>query len=296
MKIVLLLAAILPVILPPSGGDQGPKYRPARSDYGKVHSAWEYTGPWHLPIPPDLKLVAADIELPDPPGGSFDPDDIDIFDADSGESFGSDPWIQRLTPEGEFVADDDPAVKERRDYRGVFIWAVSRNVRRVNFGYWGEMLFVHPVALSPTGKVVPKPALEVVSIGPFGAVESYERHLALLHARDWSRTMTPANYTLFAPRGASDGDICGCDAWLEVDGAGRPVDGPASARPYYQKERWFLADFWCPSGRSPEALNLFGTHTPLPKAAPPAVPAATLERLAAADRNRYARHRRSRPK
>ena len=269
-----------------------PRYRPATTDYGKLVAAWEYQGSWPSKVPSDLKLVAAEIELPPPSSGSFDLDDIDIFDADSGEWFGSDPVAQRLTPTGEFVAQDDPEFKDQGAYRGIFIWAVGRNVRRVNFGYWGEMLFKNPVALRPTGRVLPPgPTAVVEAIGPFGSAEGYERHLVLLHGRDWPRGNTPRSYSLYASDAKPKRDICDCDAWLEVDAAGRPVDRLVLARPYYEKDRYFLLDYWCPAGSSPDALNLFGEHTPLPRGPAPVVGPRTLERLAAAEKNLAARHR-----
>lgn len=268
-----------------------PKYKPAKTDYGKVLSAWEYQGRWPVEVPADFKLVAADIELPAPEGGRFDLDDIDIFDADSGESFGSDPEIQRLTAAGELVDDRDPAVEEQGPYRGIFVWAVPRGVRRVNFGYWGEMLFREPVPLGKSDRVLPSPALEVTAIGPFGVIEGHERHVALLHAREWSRTATPEHYSLFAPTAAAGREICSCDAWLEVDASGRPEERPVATRPYYEKERWFVLDFWCPAGTSPQALNLYGSRSPLPRTAPPALRPETLQRLAVAKKNPTARHR-----
>ena len=272
--------------------EQPPRYKPATNAYGRVLSAWDYGGPWRVPVPGDLKLVAADIELPAPSGERFDLDDIDIFDADSGEWFGSGPAIQRLTPTGQFVAQDDPEFKDQRAYRGIFIWAVRRTVRRVNFGYWGEMLYRNPVALRPTGPVLPAdPTVDVEAFGPFGAAEGHERHLVLLHARDWSRAATPDGYTLFASRADSDRQICDFDAWLEVDAQRRAVDRPVTARPYYEKDRWFLVDYWCPKGSSPDALNLFGEHSPLPQRPAPAVDRETLARLAAAERNPAAQHR-----
>jgi hypothetical protein len=290
-SLMLVLAAL--ALLPSSVDDPPPKYTPATRDYGTVHAAWEYQGPWPVAVPRDLKLVAADIALPAPPEGErFDLDDIDIFDADSGENFGSDPSIQRLTADGRFVADDDPDVKDRRDYRGLFVWTVKRGVKRVSFGYWGGMLFVRPVPLAPSGRLLPPaPALEVAGVGALGPAEGYERHGALLHARNWSRARAPGHYGLVVRRQGVEDEICDWDAWLEVDAAGRPFERPAAGRPYYEKDRWFLVDFWCPAGARPVALNRFGDRTPLPKAALPPLSPETLKRLPGSNRNDLASHR-----
>jgi len=70
------------------------------------------------------------------------------------------------------------------------------------------------------------------------------------------------------------------------------VSVPLVKRPYYEKERWFLVDFWCPKGSSPEGLNLFGEdNAPLPKPTAPITDPETLKRLAAAEQNLAARHR-----
>jgi hypothetical protein len=268
-----------------------PKYTPATKDRGKTYWAWDYAGAWTATLPPGYKLVAADLALPASPGDPLDLDDIEVFDADTGESFGSGPAIQRLTPEGEFVDENDPAVEARKDYRGIFIWAVRREVRRINFGYWGDMLFTRPVDLRPEGRTVPDPSLEVAAIGPNGSTDGYDRHLGVLHAVDWSRIRTPARHALHATGGGPAGDTCACDRWIEVDAHGRPVDTPVAARPYYARDRWFLAEFWCPAGRRPDALDVFGDRTALPKAAPPKVDPAARRRLAAAPRNPDARHR-----
>lgn len=271
------------------------KYQPATRDHGTVHAAWDYQGPWPVAVPQDQKLVAADIAFPAPAEGErFDLDDIDIFDADSGENFGSDPWIQRMTGDGRFVADDDPDVKERRDYRGLFVWAVKRDVKRVSFGYWGGMLFLRPVTLEAQGRLLPPlPALEVVAVGLLGpAAPGYERHAALMHARNWTRTETPEHYGLVVPRRSGEDDLCDDDAWLEVDAKGRPFEPPLAGRPHYETDRFFLVDFWCPVNAKPTALNRFGEHTPLPKAALPALSPEALERLPTSNRDELASHRR----
>lgn len=285
-----LTVAVAGVLLS-TAAQQPARYKPAGSDYGRVYSAWDYPGAWHVQLPPSLKLVAADIGLP-ASDERFDPDDIDIFDAETGESFGSDPWMQRLTATGEFVDDDDPAVTNERAYRGVFIWAVPKGVRQVNFGYWGEMLFKRPVQLQGTGRVVPKPDIAAIAVAALGPAGSYERHAVILHARDWSRVATPAHYTLFSPNPLPAGAICDCDAWVEVDSERRPVDESMERRPYILKDRWFVAEYWCPSGSDPEAFNQFGHHSPLPRAQAAALGAETLARLAAAKRDELARHRR----
>jgi hypothetical protein len=273
-------AWVLLAFLAQVSDEQPPPYKPAKTDYGKVLGAWEYTGAWGDPPPAGMKRVAAEIELPSQ--GRFDLDDIDIFDADSGEWFGSDPWIQRMTPDGQFVDDRDPVVDPKLPYRGVFIWSVKKSVRRVNFGYWGEMLYTRPVTLAASGKIVPNPSLDVVAVDRMEPSVAPQRYVAILQARDWSRSRTPERYGLFSSRADRESAVCRCDAWLEVDAALRPTTVALEKRPYYEKERRFVLEFSCPSPHPPDALNLYGSHTPLPQHTTVTLAPETLRRLAAA--------------
>ena len=138
-------------------------YELATEDYGVVFRAYEYNG-WSYLEPIDgAKLVAADIEFP-PTDVKFDLDDIDIFDADSGQNFGSDPHIQRLNSDGALVDLDDPEVMDQREFRGIFVWAVPQETKRINFGYWGGMLLREPIELDTTGPVLLEPSVRVKSI------------------------------------------------------------------------------------------------------------------------------------
>jgi hypothetical protein len=277
----------------PSSGAETVRYKPARSDYGRVRSAWNYAGTLRASLPPDTKLVAADIELPPPKGGRFDLDDIDIFDADTGETYGSDPQIQRLTMDGDFVDNEDPELKDRADYRGIFVWVVPRRVRNINFGYWGEMLYTKPIPLAAQGRLLPEPSVTVVSRHDGGAAEKgYRRQHVVLRAAQWSRVRTPAHYRLFVAASPRERDDCDLDRWVEVSSDMAPLEVDVAARPFYLPERRFLLEFWCPKGLDPDSLTEFRLlNDPLPKTTPSTLPAAALAALASTRPLPYANHR-----
>mgnify|MGYP003579613009 CR=1 FL=1 len=242
----------------------GAAYKPAQADYGKLRAAWN-----HPSIPDAVpsaghKLVAADIELP-PPEGKFDLDDIDIFDADSGENFGSDPLIYGLSDDGRWIDTDDPDYKDRLEYRAVFIWGVPNHVTRVNFGYWGDMLFVKPVVLQASGPVAPSSHVKVISWRRMHPSGGYNPYVVLLRTHNWFRRMAPNSYTLLASGAPEDRDLCDCDRWVELDARGAPRTDSVTSRAYLEAERRFVVEFWCPQGSIPDQLNLYGSQTPLGK-------------------------------
>ncbi|HKH46016.1 MAG TPA: hypothetical protein VKM72_15255 [Thermoanaerobaculia bacterium] len=274
-----------PVSAPPSDSSV---YAPATSDYGKVHAAWVYAGHGDLRAKAGYKLVAADIELPP---AEFDLDDIDIFDAKTGENFGSDPLLYPLTPSGQLVGDDDPEVAGRHDYRGWFIWQVPERVTVVNFGYWGEMLYTSAVPLAETGPVVPDQAVKVTAIARRNAPSGeYQPYIALLEATNWFRVDEPSRYTLHSSAGR-ESTYCDCDRWIEVDWSGAVLEQPIQERPLVVPTRKFLVEYWCPLGVEPKQLDLFGTRFPLPGFANLPLPTHTVEALDRGTAKQYPLHR-----
>lgn len=274
-------ACLLIVMLAASGISAGTdEYTPAKADYGKVNSVWEYTGGGGLKAEPGSTLIAADIEFPAPaPGDRFDLDDIDIFDADTGRNFGSGPDIQHLTPAGEFVFEDDPEVKDRRDYRGIFVWQVPAGVKRVNFGYWGDMLFVRPFVVQKSGRTIPESSVSMSALegGPLAPQSKIYR--GILRAINWYRARQPLGYTLSSTAAAEKQATCECEHWIEVDSVFHPIATPVLQRPYVLKDRYFLMEFRCPGGIQPDQLNLYGNRFPLPPLSPLKLPAATIDAL-----------------
>jgi hypothetical protein len=266
-----------------------PVYKPAVTDYGKVRGAWVYAGDHDVRPAKGYKLVAADIELP-PTDEKFDLDDIDIFNAETDENYGSDPLLYRLTPTGEFVDDQDPEVVNRREYRGIFIWQVPESVAVVNFGYWGEMLYREPVRLANTGLVAPTRDTRVPALGRGEPEGNYQKYVAVLEASNWYRVDDPILYTLFSPAGA-DGTDCDCDRWIEVDASLLPIARTVDELPYVVPKRRFLVEYWCPKDVVPAQLNFLGSKSPLPPVVAVAIPASTLEALRHGHLNSNSLHR-----
>jgi hypothetical protein len=264
-------------------------YKPATRDYGKVNKAWEYKAPIDIEVPAGQKLVAADIELP-ATTEPFDLDDIDIFDADTGKSYGSDLVAQRLTTDGQPIDDHDPDVDEKGPYRGLFLWVVDARVHRVNFGYWGELLYKNGAALSPTGgAVMPQPSVAVLGVQEADpTARGPRKYRLLLDTENWSRAATPESYALSVARASRT--QCAVDTWIETDGQNRPRTTPARERPYYEKNRRFLLLLSCPSGTTPEPLNRPGSKT-APALQDLRLPPETLRALESAERNKPARPR-----
>lgn len=236
-------------------------------------------------------LVAADIQFPAPPGARFDLDDIDIFNADTGESFGSGSCIQRLTPAGEFVADDDPEVRDRLDWRGIFVWEVPVGVKRVNFGYWGEMLFVKPFPVQKTGRTIPESRVSMTVLAAESSTEQFNIYRGILRAQNWYRAHDPSGYTLTSAKAPKHRSICDSDVWIEIDSNFRPIDIPVAKRAYVIPDRYFLIEYWCPVGTQPDELNLYGDHFPLPALRPFKLPTQTLAALRQGHKNSNALHR-----
>lgn len=273
-------------------GEPSPEYKPATQDYGTVHAVWKYGGGSQLKAPPGAILVAADISFPTPTGDKFDLDDIDIFDADTGENYGSGPDIQRLTPNGDFVAEDDPEIKDRTDYRGIFVWQVPASVKRVNFGYWGDMLFVKPFSLAKTGRRIPESSIEAEAAEYSGPVNpKYDRYLVLLHARNWFRTRVPSSYHLYATSASEDRRVCDWEAWIEIDSDNVPINTPILKRAYVSTNRTFLVEYWCPSHVRPDKLDLFGTRFELPAISKLDLPVDTIKKISDGHKNPHALHR-----
>lgn len=257
------------------------EYTPAKVDYGKVSAVWEYTGGGELKAQPGSILVAAEIEFPAPaPDARFDLDDIDIFDADTGRNFGSGPDIQRLTPAGDFVFEDDPEVKDRNDYRGIFVWQVPAGVKRVNFGYWGDMLFVRPFVVQKSGgRTIPESTASMSALEGGATAQQYRTYRGILHAINWYRARQPLGYTLFSTTAEEKQAICDCEHWIEVDSTFLPIRIHVQKRTYVLKDRYFLMQYRCPSDTQPDQLNLYGNRSPLPPLSTLKLPATTINAL-----------------
>lgn len=227
-----------------------------------LRRAWEYAPPPELDPALNARLVAIELEL-DIPGTGFDLDDIDIIDAATGENYGSDPLLQCLTPSGEAVDFDDPAVgADDHHVRLLAVWGVPRAVQRVKLGYWQRSISGE-IAIGAT-----RPELRVIDeteaaigygIGPVTATGARSHYL--LVEQFGSRVAPPPSYQL-----VNRGELLDMGRALEVDATMTPVTTPIEARPYYGRRTWLL-EYPAPADIEVSALNQFGEHSELPRRA-----------------------------
>jgi len=73
------------------------------------------------------------------------------------------------------VGDADPVIQDRPEFRAIFVWAVPFQVQRINFGYWGNMLFVQPVVLAESGPTLPEDRIEASAVHRLSPAEGFDR-------------------------------------------------------------------------------------------------------------------------
>lgn len=203
--------------------------------------------------PAGTKLVGAELRL-ELPGGAFDPDDIDVVDADTSENFGSGPLLQRLTDAGEMAEWADPVFTDQHRFRIIAVWAVPPKVRRIRLEYWGQQL-AGPAAITGTGPALPAdPAEQATGLLKLGT----GRLGVIIECGTCSRTARAPFYQLVV------GDkLVEPARTLEVDAEHRPVTAKLETRPFYLPRAW-VYDFVIPAGANPRELNQYGERTPLP--------------------------------
>ena len=132
----------------------------ARGMTTTIHRAYNYKGySWHEESP-EGKVVAVDVEF----GGyspAFDLDDIDLVDGASGESYGSNPEVALLRPDGS------QAIDEHRDWpvppgplRVLLIYSAPRTMRAAKLTYWDQALTPQASKLQNTGPALRPPRRE----------------------------------------------------------------------------------------------------------------------------------------
>lgn len=240
----------------------------------ELRRAWAHAGPASFAPGAGARLVAVDVDIQLSTGGGFDPDDIELVDADRGESFGSDPEIHRLTGDGQVADWDDPVFTDPDRIRMLLVYAAPRATTRIKLSYWGREVGGATV-IAPNGPSVPVESRRVVSHAAAGAapLAGYLRHRVLIEATNWSRIRRPDWFTL-AYRLAGKDRIAEADHFIELDQAGRPIDAPLAKRPLVVPLRRFVIEFWLVEGGTQIVFNEFGRRTPLPASALVLSPAA----------------------
>jgi len=128
-----------------------------------VNKAWNYTGYSYLSPDPnaaiEARLVAVDVTLS---GHTpfFDLDDIEIVDAKTFGSFGSDPHAEFLTLDGKLMEPGQVPAPAPKASRWLLIYAFPKNQDEFRLFYWGKQLTAAPEKINPEGWEVPYPAKE----------------------------------------------------------------------------------------------------------------------------------------
>lgn len=210
------------------------------------------------------RLVAVDVSIGLSGAGAFDPDDVELVDADSDESFGSDPEIHRLTDSGQAAEWEDPVFTDPDRFRMLLVYSAPRATRRVALSYWGSKIGA-AATIEPSGPTIPLESHVVLSHAAAGPapLEGYLRHRVLLEARNWSRMTRPDWFTL-AYSLAGKEKFADSDHWIEVDDRMRPISDPIERRPLMLPVRRFVIEFWLIEGGKLIAFNELGRRTPLP--------------------------------
>jgi hypothetical protein len=129
----------------------------------KVNGAWNYTGYSHLAPDPaaaiEARLIAVDVTVS---GHTpfFDIDDIEVIDGITMISYGSDPHVEFLTPEGTVLAAGQFPPSAPGAVRLLLIYAFPKKTSTFHLYYWGKPLTLDPVGIGQSGMALPYPASE----------------------------------------------------------------------------------------------------------------------------------------
>lgn len=126
----------------------------------QVNGAWHYSGYSHLSPDPnaavEARLVAVDLTVS---GHTehFDYDDIEIVDGATFVSYGSDPQIEPLGPDGRPLAADAAVPFPPATSRWLLIYAFPKDSPRFHLYYWGRQLTPEPLPFEKGGLSLPPP-------------------------------------------------------------------------------------------------------------------------------------------
>ncbi len=115
-----------------------------------VRHAYCYTG--SLPFTRDgsSAFLAVVIEVSDY-GQSFDFDDIDLIDSDTGENLGSDPGIWPIKPDGKADTEVSDLPASPGPALVFLLYEREKLPKRIKLSYWGTEIVKEPVEVSTGG-------------------------------------------------------------------------------------------------------------------------------------------------
>lgn len=128
-----------------------------------VNGAWNYTGYSYLSPDPDAaieaRLIAVDITVAGHTN-HFDIDDIEVVEAGSYMSFGSDPHATPLNLNGELLKEGDFLAAPPKANRWLLIYGYPKNSENLRLFYWGQELTTKPIPIAESGFELPFPPSE----------------------------------------------------------------------------------------------------------------------------------------
>ena len=257
----------------------------------QVQMAYNYPGKTEAEPVDGAKLIGVRVEFRDWKKG-FDLDDVDVIDAADNQNYGSDPLIQFLTEQGDFIDDNDPDFDAEGPLRCLLIYAVPKSCQAIKLGYWGDVIAPTAIPLADTGPVRPESSERVLKIARRDrAGAKFDRYLLEIEATGWPRSSQPDWLNLSSDQGEKilRGDV---EAWIETDPELKVVSSQIVGKPYYLRTRYFLVEMWFPQGKPPEYFGVLRSQRiRLPELKEFTIPPPTLAALDAAPRNPFATHR-----
>ena len=125
----------------------------------KVNSAWAYTGHSTLKAVAGARLVAVDTTVTGHTS-AFDFDDIEIIDGANRVSYGSDPHIILLSPEGKALPNVRQLPTAPDPVRVLLIYGFPKETQNFTLYYWGKNLLAKKHSIESSGWELPFPKTE----------------------------------------------------------------------------------------------------------------------------------------
>lgn len=122
----------------------------------KVNGAWVYTGYSFLDPVQGARLVAVDATVSGHTS-AFDFDDIEIVGGATLISYGSDPHITLLSPEGKALPDIRQMPAAPDPVRVLLIYGFPVETESFTLYYWGKNLLLENHGIDPNGWELPFP-------------------------------------------------------------------------------------------------------------------------------------------
>ena len=122
----------------------------------EIHKAWNYNGFSFLSAVPGARLIAVDATVTGHTA-DFDFDDIEVIDGANRTSYGSDPQITLLTPEGKALPDSHEFTSAPGPVRILLIYGFPKETEDFTLYYWGKNLLKENHNIEPSGWELPFP-------------------------------------------------------------------------------------------------------------------------------------------